>query len=378
MNKLRIAYITSEEKNNIKHWSGSSYNIYKCLKKTKNEITWYSTSNPLIYKLLFFWEIFLRFFGINYDRSRSKSVSKFYSKKIKKFIANSNFDCIFVHQCSLVSFLNTNIPIYIWTDLTYDLYQKDYLKYKNSISIKNGNLLDSLALKKAKKIFYTSVYAKKNAVKKYNIENTKIEVIPFGSNFEYNFNKKSIYKLINARKISKKKNIRFLSIGVDWYRKGMDDTIKVIDLLNKKGFKCSLSIVGCYPPKNIKILNFIKLHGYLNKELNSDRNKLKKLFKDSHFFILMSKAEALGVVFNEASSFGLPSIAPNIGGISSTIDNDGGILVKKNERAQTIANKISKLLNNKNLYKKKSILSFSRYQNKNNWNIIASKLIKKL
>ena len=48
-------------------------------------------------------------------------------------------------------FLETHIPIYIWTDLTYDLYQKDYLKDKNSISICNGNLLDSLALKKAKK-----------------------------------------------------------------------------------------------------------------------------------------------------------------------------------------------------------------------------------
>lgn len=92
----------------------------------------------------------------------------------------------------------------------------------------------------------------------------------------------------------------------------------------------------------------------------------------------MSKAEALGVVFNEASSFGLPSIAPNIGGISSTIDNDGAILVKKNERAETIASKILKIFNSKNLYQKKSISSYSRYQNKNNWNIIANKLTKKL
>ncbi len=378
MNKLKIAYITSEKKGDIHHWSGSSYNIYKNLKKASGKVIWYSTSNPLLYKFLFFLEKFLHFFGFSYDRSRNILVSKFYSKKIKKFLNNFEVDCIFVHQCSLISFLDTNIPIYIWTDLTYDLYQKDYLKDQKPLSIYNGNLLDSLALKKAKKIFYTSTYAKKNAIKKYSINKKKIEVIPFGSNFELNFKQKNIIKNIISKKISKKNEIKFLSIGVDWYRKGMEDTINIISLLNQKGYKCSLSIVGCNPPKNIKTLKFVKLFGYLSKEIKSQKNKLKKLYIDSHFFILMSKAEALGVVFNEASSFGLPSIAPNVGGISSVIDDKCGILVDKNEKHDVIVNKISKVLNNRELYQKKSIASYSRYQNKNNWNIIIKKLLKKI
>ena len=158
----------------------------------------------------------------------------------------------------------------------------------------------------------------------------------------------------------------------------MEDTINIISLLNQKGYKCSLSIVGCNPPKNIKTLKFVKLFGYLSKEIKSQKNKLKKLYIDSHFFILMSKAEALGVVFNEASSFGLPSIAPNVGGISSVIDDKCGILVDKNEKHDVIVNTISKVLNNRELYQKKSIASYSRYQNKNNWNIIIKKLLKKI
>ena len=378
MSKLKIAYITSENKGDVKYWSGSSYNIYKSLKKSHSEVIWYSTSNPLIYKILFLIEKFLAIFGVSYDRSRNIYVSKFYSKKINKFLNNSSVDCIIVHQCSLISFLETHIPIYIWTDLTYDLYQKDYLKDKNSISIRNGNLLDSLALKKAKKVFYTSIYAKKNAIKKYDIDRKKIEVIPFGSNFEENLNKKNIFKIIKGRKISKKDEIKFLSIGVEWHRKGMEDTIKIIGLLNKKGYNCSLSIVGCYPPKNTEIFKFVKLHGYLNKEIISQKNKLKKLYANSHFFILMSKAEALGVVFNEASSFGLPSIATNVGGISSVLDDNCAIIVDKNENLKVIVNKILKVLNNTALYQKKSIASYSRYQNKNNWNIITKKLLKKL
>ena len=203
-------------------------------------------------------------------------------------------------------------------------------------------------------------------------------MIPFGSNFEENLNKKNILKIIKLRKISKKEEIKFLSIGVEWHRKGMEDAIKIIGLLNKKGYNCSLSIVGCYPPKNTKIFKFVKLHGYLNKEIISQKNKLKKLYTNSHFFILMSKAEAFGVVFNEASSFGLPSIAANVGGISSVLDDNSAIIVDKNENLKVIVNKILKVLNNTALYQKKSIASYSRYQNKNNWNIITKKLLKKL
>ena len=69
----------------------------------------------------------------------------------------------------------------------------------------------------------------------------------------------------------------------------------------------------------------------------------------------MSKAEALGVVFNEASSFGLPSIAPNVGGISSVIDDKCGILGDNNEQHDVIVNTISKVLNDRELYQKKYI-----------------------
>ena len=43
-----------------------------------------------------------------------------------------------------------------------------------------------------------------------------------------------------------------------------------------------------------------------------------------------------------------------------------------------LPDKTTKYLNNTSLYQKKSIASYSRYQNKNNWNKITKKLLKKL
>jgi glycosyltransferase involved in cell wall biosynthesis len=48
---------------------------------------------------------------------------------------------------------------------------------------------------------------------------------------------------------------------------------------------------------------------------------LNELYAGSHFLILPSRADACPVVFAEASSFGLPSISRDAGGISSAIRN---------------------------------------------------------
>ena len=77
---------------------------------------------------------FYKLIGIKYDPDRNLLLSKIYANKIKKIIKKKNVDYIFVHQCSLVSYLKTDIPIYIWTDLTFDLFCKTYFyKYKSLV-----------------------------------------------------------------------------------------------------------------------------------------------------------------------------------------------------------------------------------------------------
>ena len=52
------------------------------------------------------------------------------------------------------------------------------------------------------------------------------------------------------------------------------------------------------------------------------------------------------MVFNDAASYCLPSIAKNIGGVRSLIKNNSGILMPKNTNTEEIAEKISKILLN--------------------------------
>ena len=50
------------------------------------------------------------------------------------------------------------------------------------------------------------------------------------------------------------------------------------------------------------------------------------------------------MVFNDAASYCLPSIAKNIGGVRSLIKNNSGILMPKNTNTEEIAEKISNSL----------------------------------
>ena len=383
MNKIKIAYITSENSMDKKQFSGASYGIFQCLKAASFDVVRIGPINNIFYKLfykfLLIFELIFKLFNIKYDRDRSIIISKFYSKEIKKKLNKKKFDYILVHQCSLVSFLKTTIPIIIWTDLTFDLYQRNYFKNFNSyfsLSKINGNRLETLALNKAKKIIYTSSYAKLNAINKYKVERNKIIVLPFGSNIDLSLKDKQREIILKKRINSKKKIIKFLSVGGDWHRKGMDVSINVIQELRNKGFNCKIDIVGEKEPSDYQKPDFVKTHGFLDRNKFIERKKLISLFKKNHFFILLSRAEALGMVFNDASSYCLPSIARNIGGVKSLISNKSGILIQKNTHTLEIAKKISRILLNDIAYKKMSLLTYKQYKANSHWDQIAIQLKK--
>ena len=88
----------------------------------------------------------------------------------------------------------------------------------------------------------------------------------------------------------------------------------------------------------------------------------------------MTKSEAYGVVFAEASSHGVFSIAPDIGGIRGVIKNGvNGKLFKNNSSNIEIANYMYKSYMNKSNLKKKIIKSKLFYEKNLDWKIIGKK-----
>jgi glycosyltransferase involved in cell wall biosynthesis len=375
MKKINIAYITKEDSQNKIAWSGTSHNIYRCLYKTGHNIIRFGPYNSFFEKFLKLVELFYKLLNVKYDPDRNIFMSKIISKRIKENLKNKKIDLIVVHDCPIISFLKTEIPIVIWTDLTFDLYQRSYFNnYKkfHPNSITQGNYLEKLSLNKANTIIYSTKYAEINAKKKYSIKKNKIKIIPFGSDILPISKKKFLFVQKN-RIMSKKKIIKFISVGVDWERKNMDKSIQVIRELNNIGNKCSLIIVGALPPKNFIKPKFVKIIPFLDKKIKKNILKLKELYLNSDYFILLSKAEAFGLVIQEATAHGLPLILNNIDGMRYVADKKYSLFVNKDNSPFKIASKIANLDNNLSKYRKLSYNSHSSSFN-NNWDVVSGKL----
>ena len=371
MKKIKVAYITREDPKDKNKWSGIPFNIHKCLKKAGFQVIRIGPITHHYEKILKINEKVYKFFKIKYDPQRSIVLSQLLAKKILKEIQNREIDLILVHDCPLVSFLNSKIPLIVWTDLTFDLYHKTYFLnfskfHKNSI--KNGNYLENLTLKKAKLIIYASDYAASSANKKYKISNNLVKVLPFGVDINP-LNKKKFTILKKKRIVTRKKEAIFLSVGVDWNRKNMHKSIEVIEKLNCINIKSKIIIVGSVPPSGYKIPKYVEIIPFLNKQKKSDKNILHNLYSKSHYFILLSKAEAFGIVINEASCYGLPVITNYIDGLKYIADKNYSILNNKNLSPSKIAHKISLINNNSNKYNRYSNNSYLSSLEKHWYNI---------
>lgn len=124
--------------------------------------------------------------------------------------------------------------------------------------------------------------------------------------------------------------------------KRIDLIIKAVKIIQERGFKVYLNIVGTGP--NRKSLDSIiqknNLSNSVHIEQNLSRLALGKRIKSSHILCLPSEEEGFGLVIIEAAACGVPYVACNIPAIKEITKNGtGGLLFKKGDE-KDLAKKI--------------------------------------
>ena len=103
-------------------------------------------------------------------------------------------------------------------------------------------------------------------------------------------------------------------------------------------------------PSNITV----EFKGQLSQE------KVFDFYKNNYvdLFINTSKSEGLPVSLMEAISFGIPIMAPNVGGIKEIVTKETGILFEPNKEIEQLANYIVELNNKKRIFNRDVIRKF--------------------
>lgn len=98
--------------------------------------------------------------------------------------------------------------------------------------------------------------------------------------------------------------------------------MQCVKFLRDRGRNVELHIIGIGNlPEEIGRLDYIVDHGFLNKNVEADYNRFINIVASCHIFILPTRAECAGIVFAEASAYGLPILTYDTGGISDYVQN---------------------------------------------------------
>jgi glycosyltransferase involved in cell wall biosynthesis len=370
---MKIAYVTTYNSSDIQAWSGLGNYILRALQSCglqTESIGNLRDKNILLFKIKKF--VYAKILSKKYLRDREPTILIDYANQVKRYLASIYCDIVFSPGTVPIAYLWTEKPIVFWTDATFAGMVNFYPEFSNlcAETIRDGNNMEQLALSKCRLAIYTSEWAANTAIQNYDIDPKKVKVVPFGANVNCNRNLQDIDSIFNAKKFD---ICKLLFVGVDWNRKGGDVALKVADLLNQQGIKTELHIVGCNP--RIKLPGFVKLHGFISKNTEKGRRSLDKLMMESHFLILPSRAECAAVVFAEASSFGLPSLATKVGGITSVIqDGINGQTFPLDESPEKYCDYIYSHMSSKQKYNELALSSFREYCEKLNWSSAGRKV----
>ena len=300
----------------------------------------------------------------NFMYYHSFFMAKKYAKLLTRQLSDTNFDVIFAPACaSETAFLRIQTPIVIVEDANFALLHNYYAQFSNLLqrSYYEANALEGLALNKAALVLHPSPWARQSSLENYHVVQEKVYVVPFGANVDT----PPPAEVALTRKKSDLCKLFF--IGVDWERKGGAIAFETLLKLEELGIQAELTICGCVPPPHFSHER-MKVIPFLNRKDEKQRREMEKLFETSDFLFLPTRGECYGMVFCEASSYGLPSITTNTGGVSGAVTNgENGFMLPLSAGGAEYAELIAEVYRDGQRYAELVRSSRAAYENRLNW-----------
>lgn len=260
--------------------------------------------------------------GKRYLRGLNPGPLRAYARSVEPLLRASGVDAVFTVNSWHLAYLETDLPTAFWTDATFASMLGFYDSFSGlaPTSLRYGHTVEREVLRRCSLAVYSSFWAANSARADYGADPAKVLVLPFGANLDPLPAQDTIRASIEAKlTAASRETCQILCIGVDWKRKGVDLAVRAAEELTRLGISNHLRIVGCQPPAGAILPPNMEVIGFLDKNSASGSARLQELYRQSHFFLLPSRAEAFGVVLSEACVHGLPCLCTDVGGLPDVI-----------------------------------------------------------
>jgi glycosyltransferase involved in cell wall biosynthesis len=372
---MKVAYVTPYNPHDVvRAWSGTGHFIGRALEQQGVEVAYIG---PLRERLGLYYkarQAFYRFLlGQHHLREFEAGTQRDWARQIERKLARIRPDVILSPGC-FVNAVRTDVPIVHYADTTFASIHGFYEFYDalSAASLRNCMRVQEDALHQAERLVFSSSWAARSAIDDYGMPAGKVSVIPFGANLAAPPSADDVERFIAARAF---RPCRLLFIGVEWKRKGGDLALEVARRLNASGIETILNVVGVAPEVDGPLPDFVRPLGFISKATPEGRARLDALLAESHFLIVPSRAEAYGIVFCEASAFGVPALSRSVGGITEIIrDGRNGRTFPLDAGPEPYADFVADLMRDRAAYDRLAHASRAEYEARLSWDVAGAAL----
>jgi glycosyltransferase involved in cell wall biosynthesis len=317
---LRLAFLTNDflSSDSANSWSGLPFHMRKALEAVGIEVT------PVTVRGTMGGARWLKFAYWRWARNRrylrylETALLRSYGRQVEKKLAKISVDAVFTPSSWMIAHLETALPVILWSDATFANVLNFYKAFSNLAppSIQEGHAAERAALSRCSMAFFSSEWAAQSAVRDYGVASDRAEVLSFGANIEQGVTEAELERVIAARPTDR---CRLLFVGVDWERKGAALTVEIVRCLQARGLPVELTIAGCQAPSNASLPAGVEVTGFISKATPEGRRRFDELCRQSHLFIMPTRADCTPLVYGEANNYALPCIGTDVGGVASVI-----------------------------------------------------------
>ncbi|MEM6597026.1 MAG: glycosyltransferase family 4 protein [Cyanobacteria bacterium P01_C01_bin.69] len=371
---MKIAYTTTYDLGNPESWPrrhlglyGAGAKIVQTLKTdTDNVVSLGVLKKKRSPVTRLKWQFYRNFQQKDFYSWADPIVSRHYAGQIQRQLSQCDADILLCPENAIpLAHVKPDRPMVLWTDTTLGSLIDFYPYLSNLCKETRQNLLkmEKQVLNECSLIILNSQWAAKQAQTLYGVSSKKIKVIPRGSSQTQSLSDEEFETALEQRMHGP---TQLLFVGVDWERKGGNIAFGIAEALNMRGIEATLHVVGCTPP--FEVPEFVTVHGFVDRTVEKGQLKMAELFRSAHFLLYPTRADAMGVVLSEAASFGVPSLASDIGGVGSVVKTGlTGKTFSSESKPEAYGNFIAEHVTNPDQYCSLARSTFEHYKENVSW-----------
>jgi len=303
-----------------------------------------------------------------FNKTLFKYPARYFSKsasQVNDAIRTFDPDLIVSMYSAPLVYAHLTKPFLYFCDAT-TRWEQTYWRNRAWISTLTMSIWESKVIDKATHIISFSDANAKFMHENHQVDREQIDVFAIPASIPHN--------IVPSLPIEKKKfsSINLLLVGRDYYRKGIDLAIEIVNDLANSGINARLRIAGLEgtDKKNVKYM------GYYNKTNPQELRNYIANYEWSDFLIHPARFEAAGIVPSEAAKFGVPTITNDIGGLATTVkDGISGVVLPKLSPIEGYTRVIRDFMNKPAEYDQLVKTTLDRYQQELNWPAISPKIM---